>query len=413
MRWVFSLLALLPFFPALSVSEGADIAALRLLIPIAALGWFFTGLQRRRVALPLTPPVLCVTAFIAFAALSFLWAEAPAFAFRKAAFFLSLLPVVLLVPLLASRAALRALVLGSLASSSIGLAAFFLQFPFGGDSVMAAIQSAAPILWGGASARAAFQFPSWFVDLGGATVLRAFIPFPDPHTAALFWGMGISGALALGGAWAVGAIVPLVAAIATFSRGGVAALAVVLVVFAAMRFLFGERLLRRQAGRRVLQDIGATLLLVTFFSVTFGGPLIGRLASTFDLSEGSNAARLTIWQSAVKEAAAHPLLGTGLGGFAAVADPSGGFRVPSNAHSTYLEIAAELGIVGLALFVSALGVAIAMAVRRARVSRAHAGIALALLFFAVHAVFETDLYSPPNFVALLVLLTLAGSNTRK
>ena len=397
MRWFFSLLVLLPLFPALSVSEGADIAALRLLIPIAALGWLVTGLQRRRVAFPLAPPVLCVTAFIAFAALSFLWAEAPAFAFRKSAFFLSLLPVVLLVPLLAPRAVLRALVLGSLASSSIGLAVFFLQFPFGGDSVMAAIQSAAPILWGGASARAAFQFPSWFVDLGGATVLRAFIPFPDPHTAALFWGMGISGALALGGAWFLGAILSAFAILATFSRGGVAPLAVILMVFVAMRFLFGERLPRRpaspelqrgeQAGLRILQFIGAALLLVTFSAVVFGEPLIGRLASTFDLSEGSNAARLSIWQSAAKEAAAHPLLGAGLGGFASAVDPSGGFRVPSNAHSTYLEIAAELGIIGFVLFVSALGTAIVMALRRARASRAHAGIALALLFFAPPAVF--------------------------
>ena len=142
----------------------------------------------------------------------------------------------------------------------------------------------------------------------------------------------------------------------------------------------------------------------------------GRGASTGTPAAGANPARLAsaqsnryaYWRVALDAFAAHPLKGVGSGGFRVewrrertVADPA------RDAHSLYLETAAELGLVGLLL----LGVAIAAVVvsaaqARRRDAAASAGLIAALALWAVHAGIDWDWEMP---ALTLVALALAAA----
>jgi putative inorganic carbon (HCO3(-)) transporter len=67
--------------------------------------------------------------------------------------------------------------------------------------------------------------------------------------------------------------------------------------------------------------------------------------------------RLVFWDAALTISLSHPLLGVGPGNFQFYADditgrPPGGLETPTVVHDVFLDVAAEVGILGLALFVS-------------------------------------------------------------
>lgn len=81
-----------------------------------------------------------------------------------------------------------------------------------------------------------------------------------------------------------------------------------------------------------------------------------RASSIYDLSESSNRGRLLIWSKTLQYVAQHPLLGTGFGNFSnsLPADIEKNFNLPKKyitGHSLYLDIIAELGIIGLVVLV--------------------------------------------------------------
>ena len=195
-------------------------------------------------------------------------------------------------------------------------------------------------------------------------------------------------------------LVLLASILMSFARGAYVAFLGAAFAYVVQQILFRKP---RHAIRAVVFSVAAAALLAG----TVGRPVAARFGSAFNLEEGSIAARLSLWGDAKRIFFAHPSIGAGIGSFAALEDPGASYRDPTNAHSTYLEIAAELGIAGAALFIAALGMGISSAFREGKKgSTAHAGIAAALVFFAVHSVFETNLYSPANFTVFLILLTL-------
>jgi hypothetical protein len=118
--------------------------------------------------------------------------------------------------------------------------------------------------------------------------------------------------------------------------------------------------------------------------------------------------RYEYWRVAVSELARHPLLGAGSGAFRVawlrhrtVEDPA------LNAHSLYLETAAELGLVGLALL-AAFGGGLVGAARRAyrRRPALAAGPLAVLSVYALHAGIDWDWQMP---AATLPALVLAGA----
>lgn len=102
-------------------------------------------------------------------------------------------------------------------------------------------------------------------------------------------------------------------------------------------------------------------------TVNLDDSFLGRATSIYDLKESSNAGRLEIWQSSLKFAATHPL-GTGYGNFiSSITDVRPGMtyeeaasqkneelNLPEKfvtAHSLYLHLLVEIGIVGVLLFI--------------------------------------------------------------
>jgi O-antigen ligase len=145
--------------------------------------------------------------------------------------------------------------------------------------------------------------------------------------------------------------------------------------------------LRRGRGRE---------LLCAAVALAAVGALVLTLVGSPRATLGDRAA---YWDVAVEGAAAHPVLGSGAGSFD---DYWLEHRpIPTNvrdAHSLYLETAAELGVVGLVLLLVAL-VAPLTALARARDARAVSAAAAAYAAFLVHAGLDWDWEMPVTTVA--------------
>jgi hypothetical protein len=161
--------------------------------------------------------------------------------------------------------------------------------------------------------------------------------------------------------------------------------------FAATR-IDGAKVLPRLRPLAVTALVAA--LAITILSVRSGTPTTGteRLVS-------AQSNRYDYWGIAVDTFAEHPLRGIGTGSFRVEwllhRDRDESVR---DAHSLYLEAAAELGIIGLAALAALFGGVIAAA-RRARAPAA----AAALATWAIHAGIDWD-WELPGLTLFAVLL---------
>ena len=160
----------------------------------------------------------------------------------------------------------------------------------------------------------------------------------------------------------------LVAVFLTQSRGGVIALAVVLVLSIAF------------AGRVRVQVVGVTLVVASVTAVylaLFAPPhALSRLS---DLRAGGGTGRTDLWTIAVKVFESHPIRGVGLENFNVVSPvyavstdtnlPRADVIVTQGAptHNSYLQIAAELGTIGEILLLGVIGVVLEATRRAVRV----------------------------------------------
>ncbi|MCL5958223.1 MAG: O-antigen ligase family protein [Chloroflexi bacterium] len=155
--------------------------------------------------------------------------------------------------------------------------------------------------------------------------------------------------------WAarVGLVLIMLAIIVSASRGGLLALATSLFAFAYVK---------RATLRVRWLVIGLVILVVLLGS--FGTPLVSRFLSTSNLSETLAAERRpTLWSVGLTALLENPLTGVGLGNVASpqvyfsIEDRIPGLQVYGTAaviHNGFLEIGAELGVVGLGLFLALL-----------------------------------------------------------
>ncbi|MDQ1706272.1 MAG: hypothetical protein QOF18_2638 [Frankiaceae bacterium] len=136
----------------------------------------------------------------------------------------------------------------------------------------------------------------------------------------------------------------------SLSRGAYLALAVAVAFFCVMH--------RRQAKVLAVLAVLAALVVVGFIAVNPGRVQEGFQQKQAVAQENVNS-RLTLWRGAVDLAGSHPLLGIGPGNFGDYY-----FDITHNpvgtppllvAHETYLEVAAELGPLGLVVFLAFLG----------------------------------------------------------
>jgi O-antigen ligase len=186
----------------------------------------------------------------------------------------------------------------------------------------------------------------------------------------------------------------------TLSRTGFAAAMAGLAVLAGLRFFSGGR----NRGRTLAAlAIPAAFVLIVFFSVP--GQLLDRLASTGGLDVAPDV-RIQIWKETLRLIEDYPVVGSGLGTYASAMQKYRISSMPLNlvdyAHSDYLQLLAEWGLIG---FLPALGFAILVLSRAFRGATAShrsdhralsAACFAALVALAIHSFTDFNLYIPVN-----------------
>ena len=170
-------------------------------------------------------------------------------------------------------------------------------------------------------------------------------------------------------------------------------------VVAGMAVLFGVHSVFAVRRSRILAAIAASVVVA---SLIVPGAAITRSTSVFfGGSEGLNSGgRTALWTTAWNAFVTHPLDGLGTGGFAAL-------DLPENyPHNLLLEIASELGVIGLVPLLVTLGVGFFMvtsAIRRGPASERGLTVLVAALLASafVNALFSTDI--PANYDVWLYL----------
>jgi O-antigen ligase len=247
-----------------------------------------------------------------------------------------------------------------------------------------------------------FYAPNLAISNANTDYFRVTSLFGDPslYGRHLVLGMGVVLALLAARRWRAW---PLVAALAllwaglffSYSQSSMAAL---LIVTLALAFLTGSSRVRQAVG---LLAVAAVVVAGAYVAV--------------QLIDGDSLKRVTSDRTERVEDAArvieeNPLVGVGIGGQARASRRLAGSDRPTPnfvSHTTPLTVAAELGIVGLALYVWLLvgGVRLIAAVRRH-----HEALGLALLAsflgLFVHALFYSGFLEDP--ITWLVLAVGAG-----
>lgn len=241
------------------------------------------------------------------------------------------------------------------------------------------------------------------VGLGGFLVAggRAAGPMEDANDFAFFlisalplalWlarGPGVSARL-----HGVCAVVLIVGTLATFSRGALLGIGVMAVLALALGLL-----------RRRTLVLGAAVVAVAVVVAWVAVPdLIDRSLQEKQYVAADNVdSRFTTWSMAAAMTAERPLLGQGPGGFGTEADrfvPAGTSDTTqqSVAHQMYLDVASELGLMGITAFLLVFAHAVLGAVRARRVPETGGPATAVLVGFGgtlVAACFLTEQYYLP------------------
>jgi O-antigen ligase len=199
----------------------------------------------------------------------------------------------------------------------------------------------------------------------------------------------------------------------SFSQSSFAALASGVVLAAALAW--------RWRAAAAVALVAAVMIPIGFAAPQLEGVRDSVFTSTDRLNRASGG-RAKLVSNGLRIAADHPLAGVGIGGFERAyrerVEVSPRVEEPAS-HTTPVTIAAEAGIVGLALFAWLVGVALIVAFRRpGRATTARiAALAAGLGFFAifVHGLFYSGFLEDPmtwGFLALLALAAGRGGDDR-
>lgn len=211
-----------------------------------------------------------------------------------------------------------------------------------------------------------------FYEGGTRFVAEAFDPNDMGVTLAI--GIPMAAYLALAGRWrgryvALG-YVPLAWSAIALSGSRGATIAALVAVSGLLAWLA----LRRRAALAL-----ALVLLAAGVALTWSIVPWDTWSRIFTVREqlaagGTFGERVGIWRAGLGLFARHPVVGTGLGGFPDAIVPFLGVRVV--AHSTFLSVAVELGVIGLVLYAGAFAMGAREVLRR---SADQAGLGLTLL----------------------------------
>jgi putative inorganic carbon (hco3(-)) transporter len=352
-----------------------------LLAAVVALGWrTLRGQPVRALPKAVAYPA---AAFFAFALLSLLWADDVEAGTNLLAFFT--LPFAALLGTV-GRADFPPFVTRALAAVALGLATAF----------------ALVGLWQAVTRELFFYAPNLAVSNANSDYFRVTSLFGDPslYGRHVVLGIGVALALLIAHRWRswplVGLVVVMWAGLLfSYSQSSMAAL---LIVTLALAFVAGDRQVRRMVG---LLALVAALGACAYVAVR--------------LIDGADLNRITSDRTERVEDTARviedqPVLGVGIGGQPRASRELLGSDRPTPtfvSHTTPLTVAAELGVIGLALYVWLLAGGVWLIARVRRRDEA-LGLALGAAFLAlfVHALFYSGFLEDP--VTWLVLGVGAG-----
>lgn len=398
--------AYLPFQVALNPSAGVDLASSRVFILVLFFVWLAEGLKKKKLFLENSKTNFFVISFLFLSFFSMIVAKNSGWSVRKLLFLFSVFPLYFVVADLISTKekmlkVVKYLVWGGFSVAILGIVQFISQFIFGLDATYRFWANyVSPLFLGNSVTAAVLKNPSWLVNISGATYLRAIATFPDPHMLAFFLGMLIPLALGLflklkNKIYLVIFFGLLFADLLTFSRGGYLGLAVGF--FVAFVLLMGKLKKKYKIGVLVF-----AIALVGFLLIP--GPISERFFSSFNLNEGSNQGRIETWKKALAVISGHPLLGVGIGNYPLEISATADYRDPIYAHSNYLDIAAETGVITLFMWLGFLGTLFFVFVKKAKDVLFFCA-AISVVIFSAHSLVETSIYSP---VVLALFLIIAG-----
>jgi O-antigen ligase len=403
------LIFLLPLQFALNIGDNFDLVVTRILVPVLFFAWIVRSLARRKLWIPNRAEMWLVLSFLFLAFLSlFLGREANA-GFRKFLYLLTIVPVFFVAADIFReekwrKRALVTIIFSGVLAAAVGLVQFLFSFLIGIDKSVKIWENLAPYFLGNSFGKIVAANSSWLVNIGGETRLRAFGFFPDPHNFAffvnlcLFVGLGyvFSRKKIAPKIWVGTAVLLMIAAISlSFSRGAYLGLLAGGIFFATV-FLKRSGILGK-----ALVAIAAVFVLMFFFN---SNVITQRLASSFNLKEGSNAERYKNWVQATGMIQDYPLGGVGLGNYARTVDPTAAGRSSIYAHNLFLDIAAETGILNAIIFLVLIIASIWRNIKNNNMMSL--GLAAGLVAFLVHSIFDTALYSPQVLTMLLIIVAL-------
>lgn len=239
--------------------------------------------------------------------------------------------------------------------------------------------------------------------------------------------MGLAGYVALApvkSLWRKLALAVFAAAVLSFlvtqSRGGGLAVALTLPLY----------LLRSRHRTRIILVVGA---VVTAIVLAFPGKVFTRITQVsfgrdtsrdmYNEADASTEQRLTIARVALEIAKDNPITGVGVGAYPRVhalyADSRAEWKIARgerDAHNLYLLLLAETGIVGLALFLSAVGTTMLVALRAERQLRASDRngaeqmriLRFCLFAYMLSALFGTFYRLPYLYLYMAIVSSAAG-----
>lgn len=220
-----------------------------------------------------------------------------------------------------------------------------------------------------------------------------------------------TGAAIVGSALLAGAVTIFVAITSSLSKGGA------LATFASLLTMGMLAASRRLSGRTRLGTFGALIVLtaLVFIFIT-PSQLVERFAVV--VSDDQSEGRAPIWGNTIRLIAAYPVVGVGLGNFYPGLLPHqtyGNGLAWVHAHNDYLQLLAELGIIGALIPAGLLGLSLTSALRATFTAPTRdarlLGLACtgALVAIALHSLGDFNTYILANALVLAWICGIAST----
>jgi|WetSurMetagenome_2_1015567.scaffolds.fasta_scaffold86345_2 putative inorganic carbon (hco3(-)) transporter len=400
----------LPFQIALNPTQGVDLASVRVFILLLFFFWLAKGLKNKRIIIKNSLISALIASFLFLNLASLAVSRNTDWSLRKIMFVFSIFPIYFVVTsVIGSKEkmekVIQFLIWSGVAVVLMGIIQFFLQFAVGLEKTYDfwARYVIVPFL-GKTFSGVVLENPSWLVNISGETYLRATSVFPDPHMLSFYLGLLIP--LSLGTAlklkkplYIVFFAILFLGDILTFSRGGY--LGILAGLMAVFLVLLGRVGVKYKAISIAVVVLAAGTLLIP-------GPISSRLTSSLDLKEGSNAGRLEMWKKAYVVSLDNPFLGVGIGNYPLEVKPSADYREPIYAHNTHLDISAETGILNSIVWILIILASMRSFFKKSKKDSLFFWLAVSLVVFSVHSIFETAIYSPVVLTLLLIIIGFAN-----